>query len=324
MSNSYLDKDGLTYYHRQVKASLDAKADTTYVDNAIAGITQISFEVVDALPSEGTNGVIYLIANSGSGLNIYDEYIYVNGSFEMIGTTEVDLSNYLQQDDISDWAKATTKPTYTASEVGALPNTTEIPSKTSDLTNDSGFITDVSGKVDIAQGTDYSGKYLAINDEGNVEPAEGLIFEDDGNGHVTIYSGVGVTTVLSDYTLPVATSTSLGGVMPVDKTSDMTQSVGVDESGRLYTAPKGSTVSVSQTLSSGTEVAKITVDGTQTKLYAPAAVTKTSELTNDSGYVTTDTNTTYSLSISGNVITLTGSDGSTSPITLPVYDGGVS
>ena len=33
---------------------------------------------------------------------------------------------------------------------------------------------------------------------------------------------------------------------------------------------------------------------------------------------------TYTLSISGNVITLTGSDGSTSPITLPIYNGGVS
>ena len=40
------------------------------------------------------------------------------------------------------------------------------------------------------------------------------------------------------------------------------------------------------------------------------------------GYVTT--NTTYSISMSGNVITLTGSNGSTSTITLPVYDGGVS
>lgn len=39
------------------------------------------------------------------------------------------------------WAKAENKPTYTASEVGALPDTTVIPSKTSDLNNDSGFIT---------------------------------------------------------------------------------------------------------------------------------------------------------------------------------------
>ena len=39
------------------------------------------------------------------------------------------------------WAKAANKPTYTASEVGALPANTPIPTKTSDLTNDSGFIT---------------------------------------------------------------------------------------------------------------------------------------------------------------------------------------
>lgn len=53
------------------------------------------------------------------------------------------------------WAKEPTKPTYTAneigarpatwtptaSEIGALPDTTKIPANTSDLTNDSGFIT---------------------------------------------------------------------------------------------------------------------------------------------------------------------------------------
>ena len=49
------------------------------------------------------------------------------------------------------WAKATTKPSYTASEVGALPDTTVIPTATSQLTNDSGFLTthqDISGKQD--------------------------------------------------------------------------------------------------------------------------------------------------------------------------------
>lgn len=49
---------------------------------------------------------------------------------------------------VPDWAKKPEKPTYTASEVGALPDTTKIPSKTSDLQNDSGFLTehqDLSG-----------------------------------------------------------------------------------------------------------------------------------------------------------------------------------
>ena len=39
--------------------------------------------------------------------------------------------------------------------------------------------------------------------------------------------------------IPIATSTTLGGVKPVAKTSAMTQSVGVDANGALYTAPGG-------------------------------------------------------------------------------------
>lgn len=39
------------------------------------------------------------------------------------------------------WVDSPTKPTYTASEVGALPADTTIPSKTSQLTNDSNFLT---------------------------------------------------------------------------------------------------------------------------------------------------------------------------------------
>ena len=46
-------------------------------------------------------------------------------------------------------------------------------------------------------------------------------------------------TIPDPYTLPVASSTTLGGVKPVAKTSNMTQSVGVDVNGALYTAPGG-------------------------------------------------------------------------------------
>lgn len=41
---------------------------------------------------------------------------------------------------VPDWAKQPQKPPYTAQEVGALPAETKIPAKTSDLTNDAGFI----------------------------------------------------------------------------------------------------------------------------------------------------------------------------------------
>lgn len=41
---------------------------------------------------------------------------------------------------VPDWAKQPEKPTYTAEDVGALPDNTKIPTKTSDLENDSGFL----------------------------------------------------------------------------------------------------------------------------------------------------------------------------------------
>lgn len=55
-----------------------------------------------------------------------------------------------------------------------------------------------------------------------------------------IYTDNAGSVIDGGYTLPIATSTLLGGVMPVTKTTAMTQAVGVDSAGRLYTAPSSS------------------------------------------------------------------------------------
>lgn len=59
------------------------------------------------------------------------------------------------------------------------------------------------------------------------------------NGWVAVGGGAtgssGSGTGGSSYTLPIANATTLGGVKPVSKTSEMTQAVGVDSDGRLYT-----------------------------------------------------------------------------------------
>lgn len=76
----------------------------SYIDTAVGSITGISFEVVQSLPASGSAGIIYLVPNSGSGSNSYDEYIYVTVSgtskFEKIGTTDVDLSGYMLTTDM--------------------------------------------------------------------------------------------------------------------------------------------------------------------------------------------------------------------------------
>lgn len=55
-----------------------------------------------------------------------------------LGKADTALQSYTETDPtVPSWAKASTKPTYTASEVGALPSTTSIPSALSDLSDDS-------------------------------------------------------------------------------------------------------------------------------------------------------------------------------------------
>lgn len=71
-----------------------------YIDDAIGGITGIDFQVVTSLPTTGVKGTIYLVSNSGSGTNSYDEYIYVSDKWEKIGTTDVDLSGYMLKTDM--------------------------------------------------------------------------------------------------------------------------------------------------------------------------------------------------------------------------------
>lgn len=82
-------------------------ATTAFVSSAIAAaiseIVGIDIQVVQTLPATGQTGVIYLVANgSSTSQNIYDEYIWISFSstFEKIGTTAVDLSNYVQRSDM--------------------------------------------------------------------------------------------------------------------------------------------------------------------------------------------------------------------------------
>lgn len=66
----------------------------TEVDNLIGQISTVSFEIVQSLPQTGQSNIIYLLANSGTAPNIYDEYVWINNAYEKIGSTAIDLSNY--------------------------------------------------------------------------------------------------------------------------------------------------------------------------------------------------------------------------------------
>lgn len=89
----------------QISADLSNYYDKDDVDSIVDAINTGAFEVVNELPETGEDKTIYLVPNGGTAPNVKDEYIYVNGAWEKIGTTEVDLSNYYtktQTDDLLD------------------------------------------------------------------------------------------------------------------------------------------------------------------------------------------------------------------------------
>lgn len=67
------------------------------IATAVGDLEGVDFEIVDTLPATGDKAKIYLVPLATSGTdNIYDEYIWITSSstYEKIGTTDVDLSDY--------------------------------------------------------------------------------------------------------------------------------------------------------------------------------------------------------------------------------------
>lgn len=94
----------------------------------ISNLANLRIEVVNELPSTGETNVIYLVKKAGTNPDVHDEYVYVEGNWEKIGNTEVDLSNYYTKDQVY-----TKSETYSQEEVGTL--ITEIEGKIPTIPN---------------------------------------------------------------------------------------------------------------------------------------------------------------------------------------------
>lgn len=70
------------------------------IAKAIADAASIRFESVASLPGTGEVNVIYLVPNSGAGGNIKDEFMWIDGAWEKMGSTDIDLSGYWDKTDL--------------------------------------------------------------------------------------------------------------------------------------------------------------------------------------------------------------------------------
>lgn len=127
-----------------------------YADSLFQSATNLELEIVTALPSNPATNKIYLIELSGSPGN-YSEHVYINGAWVNVGTTAINLAQY-----------------YDIAQTNALlaqkASLSDIPTKTSELTNDSGFITSPDG----GNAATLNGHSIEITD---VDPGEGVAME---------------------------------------------------------------------------------------------------------------------------------------------------
>lgn len=71
------------------------------IGTLIAALNQFNIAVVNALPTQDIDThTIYFVPKSTAGTsNVYDEYLYINNAWELIGDTEIDLSGYQTKTD---------------------------------------------------------------------------------------------------------------------------------------------------------------------------------------------------------------------------------
>jgi hypothetical protein len=92
-------------------------ADKEYVDSMVSTIPQFEITVVEALPTENISATtVYLLTADEATDSLYDEYIYVNNAWELLGSAKINLDSYAKIENI--------------------------PTKVSQLENDSNFISE--------------------------------------------------------------------------------------------------------------------------------------------------------------------------------------
>ena len=90
--------NNLTNYYKKSETYTQAE-----VNNLIGAISSLTIQIVQTLPTQDiSTSTIYFVPKSTSETNnIYNEYVYVNNAWELIGTTEIDLSGYVQVIDLT-------------------------------------------------------------------------------------------------------------------------------------------------------------------------------------------------------------------------------
>ena len=78
-----------------------------YIDDLISAISTLDIQVVQTLPTQdiSTTTIYFVPKTTATTQDVYDEYIYVSNNWEHIGSTQVDLTNYVKNTDYATSSK---------------------------------------------------------------------------------------------------------------------------------------------------------------------------------------------------------------------------
>ena len=200
----------------------------TEVNDLIGQVTTISFEVVDVLPQTGEANKIYLIPSTeGQPQNGYDEYIYVNESWEKIGSTDIDLSQYSTKEYVNQ--QISTAVTGLATEEFV---TSSISSATQDMATNASVSAQLTQALQSYVTSEtftsaLAGKQDTLVSGTNIKTINGQSILGEGN--IEIQGG-------GTGTLQPATDTTLGGILATEsgENPDVSAYVDVEEDGKAF------------------------------------------------------------------------------------------
>lgn len=174
------------------------------ITTAIANADHLKREIVESLPdvAEADEHTIYMVGTgSGSEDSVYEEYMLINGGFEKIGSSEVDLTNYALKSYV-DQAKSeaiTSAGTQTDNKISAKTGAIEGTIKDYIDNKGANYATAKQGekadsalqKADIAEGSangaiEVKGTSVSVHGLGSAAYAESSAFETAGTAQTKV------------------------------------------------------------------------------------------------------------------------------------------
>ena len=205
----------------------------TEVNSLISAIRSVSFEVVNELPTTGESNIIYLVPSESSQTqNVKDEYIWLNNAWEQIGSTAIDLSDYVTitmlNQALADYTTTANLTTLLAGKQNTIDSSNKLSSDLVDDTNSTNKFVTSSEKNTWNAKSDFSGDYNDLTNKPTIPvvPTNVSAFTNDA-GYLTQHQDIsGKQDIIQYSTIPTATADTIGKIIQYIGTTDSTYTNG--------------------------------------------------------------------------------------------------